>query len=179
MCLHLHFREENRDGRWESEREGRRDKVGCLLLPATVSAPAGWFCPVIKGEVFPNQLNSHELHSALPPSWLSLSPSLSLHLTITPYLPPSLPSGLGLPVWMSPLCFVTCTCLQAVFATWAVLQRNGIHLSLFLLVYTLPATCRFILQQLNFTLLFFLTTAANILEIESLLIALQQLRARI
>lgn len=89
--------------------------------------------------------------SKTPKNYTALSPflTLSLQLTITPYLPPSLPSGLSLPAWISLLCFVTCTCLRAVFTTWVVLQRNGIPLSPFLHWTTLPASCRFISQHLN------------------------------
>lgn len=101
---------------------------------------------------------------SLPPP----SSTLALQLAITPYLPPSLPSGLGLPVWMSLLCFVTCTCLRAAFSTWVVLGRNGIHLSPFCIeTLLLPrgVSSPGIFPLFAFlTLLVFLNAAANFCE---------------
>lgn len=74
--------------------------------------------------------------------------SLPVHLTLTLYLPLS-PFGTTACVRDSlslSVCFsaVTCTCLRALSATRDVPERNEVHLSLFLHLYTLPATCCFI-----------------------------------
>ncbi len=88
------------------------------------------------------------------PLWSSKSPheshsACSLYILLSLFIFLLSPLGLWLCAWLSffvSVCFstVTCTCPRALSATWDVPERNVVHLSQFLHLYTLPATWCFI-----------------------------------
>lgn len=161
--------EDRRDGRWESEREGRWDKAGCLLLPATCLVQQADFVLWLKVKSFwtsttPMNYTSLSLPpDAPPPHSLCISPSLLIFLPLSPQDSDCL-----------------CECFFSVFSHVPVSEQFSPHglccggmryICLHFCSYTLflfhlatsyhPVLCSFALR-------FFLTTAAHILEIESL-----------
>lgn len=81
--------EDRRDGRWESEREGRWDKAGCLLLPATCLVQQADFVLWLKVKSFwtsttPMNYTSLSLPPDAPPPTLSASHHHSLSSSLSP-----------------------------------------------------------------------------------------------